>query len=231
MKYVGFCDVLGFSSAVLHNFEATIALYKEFGASIRSGLLPKRAQVSVYSDSILIVADDLPSVVNTVVPLYWAALRQDWLIRGGFAYGKYWEERDDGNLFVVSDALVKAVHLEKTIKVPAVVVSDEIPLGIEAWMPRFQHGATNAPLLHYQGLNIVNPFNPYWFNSAATRAKRLLELHPNHTEKYEWFLSLAKAVAMDDILIPQQSLDRMLELGVLTKRPEASDPPAPPSEG
>ena len=83
----------------------------------------------------------------------------DWLIRGGVAYGRHWEENEKGNLFVVSDALVRAVEIERSTKVPAVVVSTEIPLGIEAWMPRFEHGVFKAPLLYFQGLVIVNPFN------------------------------------------------------------------------
>jgi hypothetical protein len=29
MKYVGFCDILGFSSAVLKDFDITISVYKE----------------------------------------------------------------------------------------------------------------------------------------------------------------------------------------------------------
>ncbi len=219
MKYVGFCDVLGFSSAVLKDFNATIILYQEFQKLIRQWPFPERAQVSVYSDSILITADELPPVLHAVGSLYWAALLQGWLIRGGIAYGKYWQEKEDGNLFVVSDALVQAVSLEKTVKVPAVVVSSEIPLGIEAWVPRFQHGIVRAPLLHFDGFDIVNPFNEYWFTSAIVRAKELLVRHPAHKEKYEWFLSLAEAVAKDDILIPDKALSIMLELGILQRVP------------
>ncbi|GIK84790.1 MAG: hypothetical protein BroJett026_02710 [Betaproteobacteria bacterium] len=222
LKYVGFCDVLGFSSAVLHDFDASIALYQQFRSDVRQWPFPPKAQVSVYSDSILIVSDELPDVVNAIVALHWAALMRDWLIRGGVAYGKYWEEKEGGNLFVVSDALVKAVALEKSVKIPAVVISEEIPLGIEAWVPRFQHGPFKAPLLHFGGHSIVNPFNEYWFASAAKRAKRLLDAHPQHKEKYEWFLSLVEAVARDDILIPEAALARMLELGILQKRPESA---------
>lgn len=220
MKYVGFCDVLGFSSAVMNDFNATLALYQQFRNDVQNSPFPDRAQVSVYSDSILVVSDNLPAVIHTIVTLNWVALMQNWLIRGGIAYGKYWEEKEDGNLFVVSDALVRAVALEKTVKVPAVVVSEDISLDINVWMPRFEHGIFNAPLLHFQGLNIVNPFNSFWFASASIRAKCLLDEHPQHREKYEWFLSLAEAVAKDDILIPDVALSRMLELGILQKRPE-----------
>jgi len=231
MRYVGFCDVLGFSSAVLRDFDSTIALYRQFQSDVRDWPFPRRARVSVYSDSILIVSDDLPAVLNTIVVLNWAALRHDWLIRGGVAYGRYWEDREAGNLFVVSDALVKAVRLENTVKVPAVVVSPDITLGVEAWVPRFQHGVFRCPLLHFLGHTLVNPFNSYWFASAAIRVRRQLELHPQHREKYEWFLSLVEAVSKDDLLIPESALAQMLELGVLQKRPVPAAPPSSQSAG
>jgi hypothetical protein len=40
MKYVGFCDVLGFSSAVLTDFDATIALYRAFRDDVRGWPFP-----------------------------------------------------------------------------------------------------------------------------------------------------------------------------------------------
>lgn len=222
-KYVAFCDVLGFSTAVLTDFDSTVALYRQFQTDVKGWPFPQRAQVSVYSDSILVVSDDLPAVVDTVVALNWAALMQNWLIRGGIAHGKYWEDKDGGNLFVVSDALVKAVQLEKTVKVPAVVVSDEIALGIEAWVPRFQHGIFKAPFLHFEEKTLVNPFNELWFNSAVIRARNLLDTHTKHKEKYDWFLSLADAVRRDDLLVPQTAMTEMIKLGVLQRKQDAGD--------
>lgn len=221
-KYVGFCDVLGFSAAVLTDFDATVALYEALRADLQNWPFPDKAQVSVYSDSILVVSEDLPAVVNTIVALNWAALMRGWLVRGGIAHGRHWETKDSGNLFLVSEALVKAVALEKTVKVPAVVVSSEIQLGVEAWVPRFEHGAFKAPLLHFDGRSLVNPFNDYWFASAVIQARRKRDSHPQHAAKYDWFLSLAESVARDDLLVPESAMSRMLELGILRKRPEGA---------
>ena len=69
MKYVGFCDVLGFSSAVLSDFDAAVAVYQQFRSDIRNWYFASRAKVSVYSDSILIVGDDLPPVLHNIVAL------------------------------------------------------------------------------------------------------------------------------------------------------------------
>ncbi|MGA8146800.1 MAG: hypothetical protein WB870_04395 [Gallionellaceae bacterium] len=220
MKYVAFCDVLGFSNAVLNDFDASIVVYQEFKKKVLEWPLSSKAAVAVYSDSILVVSDDLPSVLHAVNALHWVSLVHDWLIRGGVAYGRYWQERDGENLLVVSDALVRAVALEKSVKIPAVAISEEIILGIEAWVPRFQHGILSAPLLFFDGRAIVNPFNRYWFASAVMRAKELLDKHANHREKYEWFLSLAKAVGQDDVLVPDSALAKMLELGILQDRAE-----------
>lgn len=219
LKYVAFCDVLGFSAAVSNDFDATIALYREFQKNVQNWPFAERAKVSVYSDSMIVVSDELPPVVRAVKSLQWAALLQGWLVRGGIARGRHWEEGDASNLFVVSDALVKAVAIEKTVKVPAVVISTDIELGIEAWVPRFESGAITATVLYFGGHAIVGPFNEYWFNSAVIRVQQMLESFPAHAEKYEWFLSLADAIRRDDLLVPQTAVDRMVELGILSVNP------------
>ena len=99
MRYVAFCDVLGFSNAVQDRFDETISIYAEFMKLMRSLPMPEKAEVSIYSDSILIVADDLPSILHAVKTLLFVILMQDWMIRGGIAYGRYWEKRENGHLF------------------------------------------------------------------------------------------------------------------------------------
>jgi hypothetical protein len=222
-QYVAYCDVLGFSAAVISDFEATIWVYREFMEDVRKWPFPPKARVSVYSDSILVVGSELPPVLHTVNALCWATLRHKWLIRGGVAYGRYWEETENGNVFVVSDALVRAAAIERTVKVPAVALGDDISLGIEAWVPRFEHGIFKAPLLFYEGRTIVNPFGHYWFNSATIHVAALRETHPMHKDKYDWFLALANAVARDEILVPEAALTEMLKLGILVKRDDPAN--------
>lgn len=215
MKYVAFCDVLGFSDAVLTRFDETIAVYREFSQSVRKWPFPQNVTVSVYSDSILVVSDDLPSLLSALKSLCWDTLRHGWLIRGGVAHGRYWEQKERGNLFVVSDALVRAVRIEASVKVPAIAFSEEVVLGIEAWVPRFSHGIFNAPILHFNGLSLVNPFNPYWFATARAKLANLLDRFPEHEIKYSWFLALAEAVERDDVLVPDLIIEQLLELGII----------------
>lgn len=221
-KYVAFCDVLGFSHAVENHFDATIRLYMEFKDRISDWPLSEKASVSVYSDSILIVCDELAPLLYAVQSLWFATLTQDWLIRGGIAYGKYWEDRSNGNLFVVSDALVRAVRLESTVKVPGVVLSPEVEVPLSAWITRFRDGPFSAPLLHFNGFNVVNPFNPYWFASARMRICQLLNDSPEHAAKYEWFLKLSDQVDSREPLVPQHALEEMLSLGLIEKLDRSS---------
>ena len=214
-KYVAFCDVLGFSYAVLNHFEQTIKLYKEFKERISDWPFPDKVEVSVYSDSILIVCDKLDPLLYAVQSLCFATLTQNWLIRGGIAYGKYWEDRSNGNLFVVSDALVRAVKLESTIKVPAIALSPEVEIPLPSWIPRFADDLFSSPILHFDGLNIVNPFNRFWFKSAINRVVQLQDAYPQHNDKYNWFLSLADAVEANDFLVPQSVVTTLINEGVL----------------
>lgn len=215
LKYVAFCDVLGFSQAVEHNFNETILLYKQFQARMKDWPFPEHVDVSVHSDSILLVCDELAPLLHAVQTLWFATLTYDWLIRGGIAYGKYWEDRTDGNLFVVSDALVRAVRLESTVKHPCVALSSEIEIPLGAWVTRFEHGLLNTSLLHHDGLNIVNPFNQFWFASALNRVSQMKSISPEHSAKYDWFLSLGEAVSEQQTLTPKDALDKLLELGII----------------
>lgn len=214
-KYVAFCDVLGFSHAVENEFETTIKLYKEFSKRMAEWPFPEKATVAVYSDSILIVCDELPPLLYAVQSLWFATLTQDWLIRGGIAYGKYWEDRSNGNLFVVSDALVRAVRLEATVKIPGVVVSPEVEISLGTWFTRFRDGPYAAPLLHFEGLNLVNPFNIYWFRSAKNRVQQLKDQFPQHSDKYDWFLKLADQVEANEPLVPEPALQELLAKGII----------------
>jgi hypothetical protein len=222
MKYVGFCKVLGLPSAILSNFEATFAIFDQFRNDTRNWLPHSRSRVSIYSESIIVVGNELPSVIRTIAALQWAALNHGQLIRGGVAYGRYFEESEDGDIFIVSDALVQAAAIQKSVKAPAVAISKDIHIDIEAWLPRFEFGVLNAPLLHFQELTIVNPFNAAWFTSAVHRVKQLVTDHPKYQDKYEWFLALADALARNDVLVPESVLLRIEELGIIKRREEPS---------
>lgn len=219
MRYVAFCDVLGFANAVQEQFEETLSVYAQFMKRMQDWPFPEQAEICVYSDSILIVSDHLPPVIHAVKNLWFATLTQDWLIRGGIAYGRYWEQRQNGSMFVVSDALVRAVRLESSVSFPAVAFSPEVDLTLAAWVPRFEHGLLQAPVLHFRGLSFVNPFNPYWFQSARMRVSQLLDRFPEHSKKYSWFLDLTSAVDEGELLVPEAVVEKLLSESILVRKP------------
>jgi len=199
----------------MKDFDATLEKYNSLKNFLKNHPISKDAKVSMYSDSILIVGDDLLPVLDAIVSIQWSALMENWLVRGGVAYGKYWEETDNGNLFVVSDALIRAVTIEKSIKIPAVAISKEINIDIELWFPRFINGLFFSQLLHFQGQTIVNPFNMMWFQSAILRVTQLLDQYPEHKDKYDWFLSLANSVEKNELLIPENVYNIMIKQGII----------------
>jgi hypothetical protein len=234
-KYVAFCDILGFKNAVTGDLNATISFYRQFakGASLLSNII-KETKITIYSDSILIVGNDLAPVLSTVQLLWSDALRNNYLIRGGVAFGDYWSEEKDGHFLVVSGALVEAVELENKVRDPAVVLSDDIDIPEIMWASRFNKtnndGSFNTieedyrpifrmPLLHFRDRNIVNPFHKYWFASAGINVRQMLEAHPNHKDKYNWFLELEQAVADDNALIPGELFEKWVAEGNLIPPP------------
>ena len=101
---------------------------------------------------------------------------------------------------------------------PGVVLSPEIEIPLSAWVARFQDGPFSAPLLYFDGLNVINPFNPYWFASARMRVCQLRDEFPQHSAKYDWFLKLSAHVEADELLVPQGAFEEMLVLGLIERK-------------
>lgn len=220
MKYVAFCDILGFSNRVANDFDATLMVYRNFAERLDDDLFNREhLTITMYSDAILLTSDRLFPLLSAVQTLWFVALTEDLMLRGGVAHGRFWQKRHGDHLMVVSDALVSAVKLEGMVGVPAVVLADDIQLGIEHWIPRFQHNQYVTPLLHFRDRNIVNPFNLMWGTSAQFRARRLMEASPAHKDKYLWFLALYQAVASGAALVPPAILHEMVEKGLIQWNP------------
>jgi len=226
MKYVAFCDILGFSAKLAVDFDKTLVMYRQFGERL-DPMLFGGVRMTIYSDAILLTSDELWPLLSAVQVLWFVAMTEDLMIRGGVAYGRYWERRQGDHLMVVSDALVAAVKIESMVGVPAVVIADDIELGIEYWAPRFQHGPFATPVLHFRDRNIVTPFSLMWGTSAAHRAEMMMADSPAHKQKYLWFLALYEAVRSNSNLVPDAAMTEMLEKGVVAWTPPAPDSAVP----
>jgi len=104
-------------------------------------------------------------------------------------------------LYVVSEALVKAVEIEKSVKYPCVSFHPEIQIP-DGWWKRDFHPIDRG-VLYFDGIKLVNPFNRYWFQSAMTRVAMAASEQPEHKAKHDWFLRLYEAVANGDPLVPE----------------------------
>lgn len=209
-KYVAFCDILGFSQKIMKDFDVALKMYENFCNYIAENGVTKDVDITIYSDAILVTSDTLESVATAVQILWFLALRNNFMLRGGISHGRYWEKRSGNHFFVVSDALIRAVNLEKSVGVPAIVIADDIKISDEKWLYRFQHKIpTHMPILHFRDRNIINPFSPYWCRSAGNRARMLLEQNQTHKDKYLWFISLHEAVWSAHPLVPPDVLQRL----------------------
>jgi hypothetical protein len=153
------------------------------------------------------------------------ALFHDLMVRGAVTWGRYWEQRRPNQLLIASDALTRAVKLERSVGSPAVIIADDIEIPDDLWLCRFARGVLSTSILHFRDRNIVNPFMPTWFQSARTRALRLMEVSPSHKDKYLWFLALHDAVNCDQPMIPQGVMERFVREGALAFKSGSENPP------
>ncbi|EMH2962241.1 hypothetical protein V6G44_003040 [Burkholderia multivorans] len=147
-KYVAFCDILGFSAKLANDFDATLDVYRRFGERLDPELFESGVKMTMYSDAILLTSDELAPVLSAVQVLWFIALTEDLMIRGGIAYGRYWERRHGDHLMVVSDALAAAVKIESMVSVPAVALSDDIEIPLDFWVARGRAGMPQAYRSH-----------------------------------------------------------------------------------
>jgi len=204
-KYLAFVDMLGFSERVLNGFREARAFYVDLIERVEViDVVMDNVSLTLASDSMILVSDSLPNLIQAVQQVHMATLSRKCLVRGGIAYGKHVELHRSSNSYVLSEALTRAASLEKTIRHPCVVIDPEITIP-EKWWP-VDCRNLDRPVLHYRGHAIVNPFHAYWFKSGYLNADELRAQHPDHAVKYDWFIDLYAAVAMSYPLIPPKML-------------------------
>jgi hypothetical protein len=201
-KYCAFIDVLGFGAATVKDLPRVMSIYEQFVQDAKDWAeFLQVVQLSVYSDSFVVTSDKLAPVLHAANLVQWFVLRNGFLVRGGIAHGNYTEGEKAGIKFIVSPALSKAAHLEKTIKHPCVAIHPDIEIPDEVWL------SNSRIVMYFDGIRLVSPFNIGWYKSAGNRAAALLNEYPEHANKYKWFLRLFEA-AKTDRLIPQDVLKR-----------------------
>jgi len=198
-RFVAFVDVLGFSGHILRDFGSAFLWYRALLDQWQTVWRPgTEVDVTIYSDAVLLTSSTLSPLTLAVNTLCFSSLLTDGLVRGGVGFGKHVEVHDARNVYVVSEALTRAVEVEKRIGHPCVGLHDSVEVPTDWWnTPNIAR-----PVLHFDGLTLVNPFGAFWFRSAAGRAQILKERYPEHHAKYDWFLRLYDSIEKNIPLIP-----------------------------
>lgn len=211
--YVGFLDVLGFGGRVLGDFDEALALYNRlFEIREVQALAPSHPElrINLLSDAFVVTSPHFVDVVVAANTLQFAALAGPaCLLRGGIGYGAHVEKAVDGNHFVVSEPLTRAVLVEKRIKHPCVALDGMILPDPALWFE--QPSNVLRIVLYYEGHWLVNPCGVMWGESAAHRVREMRETVPAHAAKFDWFLELHRRIFEPAPLIP--SRDEWITMG------------------
>lgn len=200
--YVAYADILGFSQLVESDFEAARDLYQRFldnrdmVTQMRKGTVVMR----IVSDSVLLTSTNLAHLIGAAQMLNFVTLTNDFLIRGGIAAGQHVEGSSNENLFIVSEPLIKAVKLEKRIAKPCIVIDSTVDIPDEWWL--YTNDPFQRPILFYDNIRLINPFNVAWGYSARHRVKLMGDKYPQHKDKYDWFIQLYEEVKAGSRLVP-----------------------------
>lgn len=201
-KYIAFLDILGFGNAVLDQFESTLKIYEALLDKLRIlKCIEMGVSIQVASDSIILTSGSLESILSMCKLAHAVTLLEHCLIRGGIGYGKHIDVKDGDNGYVVSQALVNAVHVEKTVRWPCVAIHHDIRIDPKFWFPR--NRAISRSVVRYEGLNLVCPLNLFWGSTAIDRVEQMKEQFPEHSKKYDWFLSFAEQILIGAELVPE----------------------------
>lgn len=201
-RYVAFVDILGFGRKVRDDFGSMLEIYEKVleATQIIDALRSSGVSIRIYSDAFVLTSANLSTLTQIVTGLHMLTLAHDCLVRGGIGFGKHIEASHGDNWFILSQALVQAVEVEKRVKRPCVALHEDIEPPMD-WWDRGQNSFSRR-LLFFDGITLVNPFSILWGRTAANRVSRLSERYPEHREKYEWFLSLYDKVVSGEALIP-----------------------------
>jgi hypothetical protein len=201
VAYVAVIDVLGFGRQIEDDFTTALDTYRKIlhGVEILEG---HDISLSIYSDTILVSSQNFLPLVKTVQTLYMVTLFANCLMRGGIGYGLHVDQESGANTFVVSQALNRAMEVEKQIKYPCVTLHSSVSVPDIFWLE--EADTLLRPLLYFEKITLVNPFNAMWGVSARNRVEKMSEQYPEHREKYDWFLRLHDAVMRREALVPPE---------------------------
>jgi hypothetical protein len=201
-RYAAFLDVLGFGSKVVNEFDRTLELYQKLidKMCVHEVIKTPDTQMQIYSDSVVLVSSHLSSILLAAQMVQCTMLQANCLVRGGVAYGRHLDVKNEAHTYIVSEALVNAVATEKEIKVPCVALHSSVQIPDEWWQPKVP--PIMKTVVHFRGRNVVSPLMLSWGRSAVDIAHDLKGQNPEHAAKYEWFIELCESILEGERLVP-----------------------------
>lgn len=213
-KYVAFCDLLGFGNAILSDFDKVLEVYKDFNEALNSHRTIF-SDVSLFSDAVVITSNSLGEVCSAVQILYEVCIRHGFLMRGGIGYGKHWKQMTSNDILLASEALVKAVRIEKEHKKPVIIIHPQVELTFEnCWFNSFRN-FFEVPILYYEGDIIVNPFGLYFYNTGIHFLENLKAQNPGFADKYDYLLGISIAKENNYSFVPPNVIKNLLDKGMI----------------
>jgi hypothetical protein len=218
--YLGFVDLLGFSSLVLEDFDRARTVYDAIlkGTSLlpEPGPVqtrPSGVDITAGSDSFVVVGQRLQHVANWSSGIQVAAMRVGMLVRGSIAFGRHVQQNvhRDGtsrhHTLLVSEALTRAVADESHRKDPpcGITLDPSVPPEAIAELDAPLQRARQRSIVFKGGRWMTNPFGAFEIQWARPKLDAMLEEHRDscHRAKYEWMLELYRDVSEDRPLKPE----------------------------
>jgi len=120
---------------------------------------------------------------------------------GGIAFGKHCELMNESNLYVLSEALVAAAKIERTVSHPCISLHPEL-IHSSHYAQLSSIPLLTRLVLFYDGVWLVNPFNIMWLTSACSHVLGMREMYPQHSPKYDWFVALYDTFTSGASMLP-----------------------------
>lgn len=119
------------------------------------------------------------------------------------------------DILLASEALVKAVSIEKSHKNPVIIIDPQIELTFEnCWINSFRN-FFEVPILYYEGSIIVNPFGLYFYSTGIYLLNDLKVKNPRFADKYDYLLGIAAAKENNYSFVPPEMIKDLLDKGMI----------------
>lgn len=126
-RYVAFVDILGFARRVELGFLDCLGVCRNVLNDVAHVWRSHPGvKLQVVSDGFILASDDLAALVRLMRALLASILARGCLARSGIGVGTHIAATTGGNTYIVSQGLVQAMRLGKSVGYPCVAIHDAV---------------------------------------------------------------------------------------------------------